>query len=181
MKITFKAPFTLIYTLAAVLIFFLFQQNGMPPRLFVLEGNFQFDNWQWYLSLIGYTLGHANLEHLMGNFSIILLLGPILEEHYGSKKLFLMVSLTGFITAMIHIFIWDYRLIGASGIVFMFIVLSSLLNIKRGEIPVTFVLIVILFLGKEILISFENDQISQFAHICGGVIGIFFGYYHKRT
>lgn len=181
MKITFNAPFTLIFTLAAVLVFVLFQINGLPPRVCILEGTFQPTNWRWYVSLFGYTLGHGNLEHLLGNFSIILLLGPILEEHYGTKKLVFMVSLTGFITAMIHILFWDYRLIGASGIVFMFIVLSSLLHIKGREVPITFILIVILFLGQEIFSSFNADNISQFAHITGGVIGMFFGYYHKKN
>ena len=181
MKITFNAPFTLIFTLAAVVVFVLFQQNGFPPRVCILEGTFQPTNWKWYMSLVAYTLGHGNLDHLLGNFSIILLLGPILEEHYGTKKLFLMVSITGFVTALIHIIFWDSKLIGASGIVFMFIVLSSLLHIKGKEVPITFILIVILFLGQEIFSLFKADHISQFAHISGGIIGMFFGFQQKRA
>jgi GlpG protein len=181
MKITFNAPFTLTFTLASVLVFFLFQHHGLPPRMCILEGTFQPAKWEWYVSLVGYTLGHGNLQHLLGNFSIILLLGPILEEHYGTKRVLYMVSLTGLITAAIHILFWDYSLIGASGIVFMFIVLSSLLHIKGREIPITFILIVLLFLGQEIFSSFKDDNISQFAHITGGVIGMFFGYFHKKA
>lgn len=181
MRITFNSPFTLTFTLLAVLVFVFFQRNGLPPSVCILEGTFQPFNWEWYISLFAYTLGHANLEHLLGNFSILLLLGPILEERYGTKKLFLMVSLTGLITAIIHIFFWDFKLIGASGIVFMFIVLSALLNIKGKEIPVTFILIVLLFLGQEIFSSFKADNISQFAHITGGIMGMFFGYYNKKS
>ena len=180
MKITFNAPFTLIFTIAAVLVFVLFQNHGLPPRPCILEGTFQPYDWEWYVSLFGYVLGHGNLEHLLGNFSIILLLGPILEEHYGTKRLIYMVSITGALTAIIHILFFDHRLIGASGVVFMFIVLSSLLHIKGREIPITFILIVFLFLGQEIFSSFKDDNISQFAHITGGVIGMFFGYFHKR-
>ncbi|MCE2713300.1 MAG: rhomboid family intramembrane serine protease, partial [Cryomorphaceae bacterium] len=134
----------------------------------------------WYPSLVGYTLGHANLEHLLGNFSIILMLGPILEEAYGTKKLLLMSLLTALITAIFHMMFWEHGLMGASGIVFMFIVLSSLINIKGKEVPLTFILVVFLFLGKEIYNAFSSDTISQFAHITGGIIGVIFGYYHKK-
>lgn len=180
MKITFNAPFTLIFTIAAICVFILFQHAETPPMPFVLPGEFMFKEPVWYLSLVGYTLGHANLEHLLGNFSIILMLGPILEEAYGTKKLFLMVSITGISTALFHMLFWDYGLMGASGIVFMFIVLSSLFNIKEKELPLTFILVVVLFLGKEIYNSFSSDTVSQFAHIAGGVTGVIFGYYHKK-
>jgi len=180
MKVTFNAPFTLVFTIAALVVFVLFQHAPSPPMPFVLPGEFMWKDPVWYASLVGYTLGHANLEHLLGNFSIILMLGPILEEAYGTKKLFLMVTITGISTAIFHMFFWDYGLMGASGIVFMFIVLSSLINIKGKELPLTFILVVVLFLGKEIYNAFGTDTVSQFAHIAGGVTGVIFGYFHKK-
>lgn len=180
MKVTFNAPFTLVFTISTVIVFILFQHAPDPPMPFVLPGEFMIKEPVWYASLVGYTLGHANLEHLLGNFSIILMLGPILEEAYGTKKLFLMVTITGISTAIFHILFWDYGLMGASGIVFMFIVLSSLINIKGRELPLTFILVVVLFLGKEIYNSFGDDAVSQFAHIAGGVTGVLFGYFHKK-
>lgn len=178
-KVTFNAPFTLIFTILAVCVFVLFHK-GDAPMPFVLPGEFMVKDAVWYPSLVGYTLGHANLEHLLGNFSIILMLGPILEEAYGTKKLLLMSLLTALITAIFHMMFWDHGLMGASGIVFMFIVLSSLINIKGKEVPLTFILVVSLFLGKEIYNAFSSDTISQFAHITGGIIGVIFGYYHKK-
>jgi membrane associated rhomboid family serine protease len=91
-----------------------------------------------------------------------------------------MVTITGISTAFFHMLFWDYGLMGASGIVFMFIVLSSLINIKDKELPLTFILVVVLFLGKEIYNSFGSDSVSQFAHIAGGVTGVVFGYFHKK-
>jgi membrane associated rhomboid family serine protease len=178
-KVTFNAPFTLIFTIAAVCVFILFHKNGAPLP-FVLPGEFLIKDAVWYPSLFGYTLGHASLEHLLGNFSIILMLGPILEEAYGTKKLLLMSLITALVTAIFHMMFWDHALMGASGIVFMFIVLSSLINIKGREIPLTFILIVVLFLGREVYNSFSSDSISQFAHVTGGFIGILFGYFHKK-
>lgn len=142
----------------------------------VLKGAFNVSNWKWYFSLFGYTLGHGSTEHLIGNLSLILLLGPILEEKYGSKKLFSMLLLTAFLTAIVHILFFSHSLIGASGIVFMMIVLVSLTNVKSGEIPITFVLIMLLYVGQEVYKSFDSDQVSQFAHILGGILGAIFGY-----
>jgi len=39
------------------------------------------------------------------------------------------------------------------------------------------ILIAVLFIGKEVIQSFASDQISQFAHIIGGICGSIFGYF----
>lgn len=181
MRITFNAPFTLLFSLAAVAFYFLFQADGSIPRIFVLQGDFQLTNWKWYVSLVGYTLGHGSIAHLFGNISIILLLGPIVERRYGTKRLLIMVSITGLVTALVHIIFWEHWLVGASGIVFMLIVLTTLVDIKGNELPFTFILIVLLYIGKEVFAIFDDDQISQFAHISGGVLGTIFGFAYKGT
>jgi rhomboid protease GluP len=84
--------------------------------------------------------------------------------------------ITAFVTGMLNVLLFNTGLIGASGIVFMLILLVSFTNVSRGEIPVSFIFIAFLFIGKEILQSFSDDQISQFAHIIGGVCGSFFGF-----
>ncbi|MFT5860032.1 MAG: membrane associated rhomboid family serine protease [Flavobacteriaceae bacterium] len=179
MKISFNAPFTVSFSLIAVAVYFLFQANGNIPRIFMLEGDFQLLNWKWYISLVGYTMGHGSVSHLIGNISIILLLGPFVERRYGIKRLLFMLSITGILTALVHITFWDHRLIGASGIVFMFFLLSSLIDMRGNVVPFTFVLILILFVGQEIVQSFQDDRISQFAHISGGVMGAIFGIVYR--
>jgi GlpG protein len=61
----------------------------------------------------------------------------------------------------------------------MYIVLVTLLNAKGKEIPLTFILVVLLYLGQEIYSSFQKDEISHFAHLFGGAMGAFWGYYKK--
>ena len=65
---------------------------------------------------------------------------------------------------------------GASGIVFMLILLTSLVNFKQGEIPLTFLLIVLVYIGKEIMGTFADDNISHTTHIVGGIVGAAFGF-----
>jgi GlpG protein len=104
-----------------------------------------------------------------------------LENKYGWKRLLIFSLITCFLTAILHIAFWDIGLLGASGIVFMFIILSSLMHIRENEIPITFILVTVLYLGQEVLASFQNDNISHFAHITGGLTGIYFGYFYKRA
>ena len=132
-----------------------------------------------YFRLFSHILGHSSWSHLTGNLTLVLLLGPILEERYGSRTVLIMILATALITGFVHIAVPlfdNMGLRGASGIVFMLIVLSSFVNVKRGTIPLTFILIATLYLGKEVVNVLQNDNISQMAHIVGGALGSFFGF-----
>ena len=147
--------------------------------IFILNGDFQESSPVWYISTLTYIFGHADFEHVIGNLSIILLLGPLVELKFGWQKFSLMVLSTAILTAILHTLLWDNGLIGASGIAFMLIVVTSLLNTRGKDIPITFILVVLLFLGQEIYSSFKNDQISHFAHLFGGAMGAFWGFYRS--
>jgi membrane associated rhomboid family serine protease len=54
--------------------------------------------------------------------------------------------------------------------------LNSFTGFKENHIPLSFILVALLFLGKEVINAFETDRISQFAHIAGGIAGSYFGY-----
>jgi membrane associated rhomboid family serine protease len=105
----------------------------------------------------------------------------MVEEKYGSKELFKMIIFTAFLTGFINITFSNNALLGASGIVFMLILLSSFANVKHGEIPLTLILVVIVFMGKEIFSGlFIQDNIAHSAHIIGGLCGGVFGYLKNR-
>jgi len=178
MKIRYNAPFSLSFSILCVLVLALSYITGgaSTTLLFsVYPSENLLDPFFW-IRLFGHVLGHANWEHLLSNLSFILLLGPILEEKYGSKIVLLMVLITAFCTGLLNILLFKTGLLGASGIVFMFIILASFTNIRSGELPLTFIAILIIYLSREIINSFQNDSISQFAHILGGTLGSIFGF-----
>lgn len=106
----------------------------------------------------------------------------MLEEKYGSKKLLLMMAVTALITGLINIiFFRGSVLLGASGIVFMFILLSSFVNMQKGTIPITLILVMIIYMGREFVNGIlQEDNISQTAHLLGGICGCIFGFKLKR-
>lgn len=125
-----------------------------------------------YVRLLGHVLGHANLSHYINNMMMLLLVGPMLEEKYGSKTLLEMIVITGLVNNML----FRSGLLGASGIVFMMIILSSVTSVKEGKIPLTLIVVVILYLGEQVAAGiFSADNISQLTHIVGGLCGGIFG------
>ncbi|QQS29433.1 MAG: rhomboid family intramembrane serine protease [Sphingobacteriales bacterium] len=178
MKITYNSPVVLSFTLICTIIMSLdsFSFEGLTRGLFTVYPDMDIADPLTYFRLASHSIGHADWGHLVSNLTLILLLGPMLEEKYGSKMLMIMMLITTLITGILSAAVFSSGLLGASGIVFMFILLSSLTNFKSGHIPLTFLLVMILFLGNEVISSFQEDNIAQFAHIIGGVCGGIFGY-----
>lgn len=180
LKIRYNAPVVLTFALLCTGLYFLndLLNNGLSD-LIMLSPGFDFGYIPDYISLVGHTLGHADLDHLLGNMTFILLIGPILEEKYGGRDLLGMMIITALVTALLNLIFFSSGLMGASGIVFMFILLVSFTGQEKGGIPISFILIVLLFIGKEVVSSFQQDNISQFAHIMGGIAGSVFGFLQK--
>ena len=131
-----------------------------------------------YTRFFTHVFGHEGLDHLLSNMVYLLLLGPMVEEKYGSEKTAVVIAVTAFATGIINYFFFPGdALCGASGVCFAFILLSSLTNFKKGEIPLTFIIVAVFFFGQQIVDSFTGpEDISYMAHIVGGITGAVFGF-----
>lgn len=131
-----------------------------------------------YVRFFGHVLGHADLNHFLGNMLLLLVVGPPLEEKHGSSTLLLGIALTALISGLLQFALFpNVALLGASGIVFMMIMLASLSGMANGRIPLTLVLVAMLYLGQEIhSILFVQDSVANFMHIVGGACGTAFGF-----
>jgi rhomboid protease GluP len=185
MRITYNSPVILTFAILCLLVRIADTLLGgnLIPAFFVLPGKeqFHFNYWLDYLRCFTYVIGHKDWLHLAGNFYVILLIGPILEEKYGSRRLLFMMILTTLFTATLHILVFSEGLLGASGIVFMLILLTPFAGAKAGTIPLTFILIAVLYLLQEFFNILKQDNISQFAHIAGGLLGSVFGFLGSRA
>jgi rhomboid protease GluP len=181
-KLTYNAPVTLTFAIVSATVLVLDSVTGMglTERFFSVGGSMNPGDPVDYLRLFTHVIGHADWSHLLANFAFILLLGPILEEKYGSGTLLVMMLVTALVTGLLNVLFLSTGLLGASGVVFMMILLVSFTNFRKGEIPLTFVLIVILYLAREVITAFQSDSVSQFAHIAGGLVGSLFGFLRPR-
>jgi membrane associated rhomboid family serine protease len=177
LKLHYNSPVVLTFAFVSAIILVINAVSAGSVTPFVSIGQpFSFANPLDWLRLFTHVLGHGSVAHLAGNLMLLLLLGPILEEKYGSGRLLTMMALTAAITGLLQVSLFDSSLLGASGIVFMLILLASITNAREGHIPLTMLLVVVLYLGQEIAASVRADNVSQFAHIVGGLCGAAFGF-----
>ena len=175
LRITYNAPVVLTFALLAVAVFVLLQVGPRDLQAWFVAWPKLVDV-HAYVGMFTHILGHASWEHLLGNFMLILLIGPILEERHGSRSLLLMILVTALVTGLATLVLSNHFVMGASGIVFMMILLASMANVRGGEIPLTFIAVATIYMGGEIVHSFHEDGISHMAHLVGGAVGAVFGF-----
>lgn len=177
-KIQYNSPVVLTFVAVSFCTLLLSKlSNGYSTRLFFSVYRSSLLDPLTYIRLFGHVLGHANWQHYTSNMMYILLLGPMLEERYGGKKLLFMFSIVAVTTGILNMLFFTTGLLGASGIVFMMIILSSIVSTKQGKIPLTLIIVTVLFIGQEVINGATiKDNISQLTHIIGGLCGGIFGF-----
>lgn len=178
-RLKYNAPVILTFAILCTVVLVFSEMTGYRyvADWFVTHRG-PLDSVRTYVTMFTYVLGHSSLEHFAGNMMLLLLTGPVVEEKYGSKNTLIIILFTAFLTAFANMVVTTDGLIGCSGIVFAFIILCSMTSFKRGEIPITMILVVGLYLGQEIMTGvLVKDNISQMAHILGGIAGAAFGFF----
>ena len=86
MKLKFNSPVILGFSLICVAVFVLDKVMVGTLMPYFTLGNVNTSSALSLLTLFTHVIGHASIEHLMGNLTFILLLGPIVEEKYGDSR-----------------------------------------------------------------------------------------------
>ncbi|MBO5571349.1 MAG: rhomboid family intramembrane serine protease [Ruminococcus sp.] len=179
MKISFNSPVVLTFSIICLAVLII---GTILPDQFMLKFfsvyRAPLSDPLTYFRFFSHICGHAGWDHFIGNITMLLVVGPMLEEKYGSKNILFVILATAFITGLFHfIFFTNSALLGASGVVFAFILLSSFTSIRDGRIPLTFILVVLIYIGGQIYDGiFVKDNVSNITHIIGGGVGSGLGY-----
>lgn len=182
-KIQYNSPVILTFALVSFVILVLGYLTGEASTglLFSVYRAPLSNPFTW-LRFLGHVLGHANYEHYLSNITLLLVIGPPLEERYGGRALLECMAATAVISGVVQFaFFPGTALLGASGIVFMMIILSSISGASNGRIPLTLILVYLIYVGGEIVSGLtQPDNISQLTHIIGGTCGAIFGLLLRR-
>ena len=182
-RITFNSPVILVFAAVCLVVMILNSiTKGSSNELLFMTYHSSLANPLTYLRFFTHVMGHTGWEHYIGNMAYILLLGPGLEEKYGPSRILEVMGITALATGLVnYIFFWNVALCGASGIVFAFILMTSFTSFKEGEIPVTVILVALIFIGQQVYEGiFVQDNVSNLSHIIGGVVGAVIGYVLNR-
>ena len=183
LSISFNSPVVLIFSLICLISLGLGAlTGGRTTTLFFSVYRSSLSDPLTYVRFIGHVFGHAGWDHLISNLMLLLIVGPMLEEKYGSVNLLFVILITAIVTGVVNfVFFPDVRLLGASGVVFAFILLSSFASMRAGSIPMTFLLVAIIYIGGQLYDGiFVQDNVSNLTHILGGAVGSLFGYLAGR-
>ena len=139
-KISFNSPVILGFTLFSLVALLLAQVTGGGTNdLFFSVYRAPLTDPLTWVRFFGHVLGHAGWQHFIGNIMLILVIGPLLEEKYGSGEV-------------------------------------SFVSVKEGEIPLTFLLVAVIYIGGEVINGiFIRDSVSNLSHIAGGAVGAVLG------
>lgn len=183
LSISFNSPVVLIFSLICLISLGLGVLTGeRTTTLFFSVYRSSLSDPLTYVRFIGHVFGHAGWDHLISNLMLLLIVGPMLEEKYGSVNLLFVILITAIVTGVVNfVFFPNIRLLGASGVVFAFILLSSFASMRAGSIPMTFLLVAIIYIGGQLYDGiFVQDNVSNLTHILGGAVGSLFGYLAGR-
>lgn len=183
-RVLFNSPVILWFSIICLIALVLgIVTGGWTNRMFFSVYRSSLTNPLTYVRFIGHIFGHAGWEHFIGNITLILVVGPLLEEKYGSSNILFVILTTSFVTGLVNfIFFPHVQLLGASGIVFALILLSSVSSIQEGSIPLTFILVAVIYIGGEMYSGiFVKDNVANLTHILGGIVGAGLGYIMNKS
>ena len=184
LKISFNSPVILSFTILCFLVMILnIITRGFTNQIFFSVYRSSLLSLWTYVRFFGHVLGHAGWSHFFGNITLILVVGPLLEEKYGSANMLFVVLATALTTGVVHfIFFPRVMLLGASGVVFAMILLSSFTCVKEGEIPLTFILVAVIYIGQQVYEGiFVQNNVSNLTHILGGMVGASLDYVMNKN
>lgn len=178
-KFDYNSPVILTYFFICLIILLIDKlcKGKFSATFFTTYKNDSLLNPLTYFKLVSHSLGHADWDHLYSNFIKILLIGPLIEEKYGSINLLIAMIITSLIIGIINKLFGKGGILGASGVAYMLILLSSFVNMENGKIPITLTLIILFFVVDEVIKLFrrKKDGVSHLGHITGAICGVVFG------
>ena len=184
LRISFNSPVVLTFTFICLVALLLGKlTNGASTAAVFSVYRSSLLSPLTYVRFFGHVFGHAGWDHFFGNITFLLVIGPMLEEKYSSENLLFVILCTALVTGLVNfIFFPHVQLLGASGVVFAFILLASFSGFRDGAIPATFLLVAVIYIGGQIYSAVTvEDNISNMAHIVGGAVGSVLGYIMEKN
>ena len=192
LKFVYDAPATLTFAFICIVLFavdtlLLKNQLGAnylsSPTTAGGKLAFMASNPLSYIRLITFAFGAVSASVLICNMIFILLLGPAMEERYGTIVIAIMMIVSALFSGVLNACFCKTSLSGCSAVIFMMIFLNSFVSLSKKKIPVSFVLVFILFVCREIFDLGEtlgsgtfDGGIKIIINIAGGLCGSLFAF-----
>ena len=177
--IRFNSPVILSFALLSLLALALHVvTNGLTTQTFFSSYHSSLYDPMTYLRFLTHVLGCVSFDEYATLMLPLLLIGPPLEEKYSGVTLAMTIAVTALVTGLVNYAMFrGNTLMGPSAVIFMLLILMSFTDMKKEGIPLTMVLVVIFYLGREVQAGMAvANHADQFINVVGGLCGIVFGF-----
>lgn len=185
LKFVYDAPVTLSFALVALLIFVLdtFAFKGSFSGQWLLtptaEGGvlpFAFSDFRSIVRLFLHVFGYTDAPFLICNLIFILLLGPSMEERYGSVIIGIMIFVAALFSGVLNACFCKVPACGAEPIVFMLVLLCTMMHLSRSNISASSLAVIALFICMLVLRKNPNGVVGVVIIAAGGLCGSLFAF-----
>lgn len=185
--VSYDAPVTLTFVLASIVFFLLssyvpFFKDNLSGWILISPTKagdliFNVKSPLSYIRMIFYVFGSTeNQLTFFSSLIFILLLGPAMEERYGSVIIGIMMGISTLFSGVLNTCFCDNGLTGCTCIVFMMIFLNAFLSMQKKKIPASFIVLFILFIVRGLMENNPNGSVGIIINICGGLCGSLFAF-----
>lgn len=114
-KLQYNSPVVLTFALLSLLALWLGRlTDGWTMQYLFSVWHSPLSDILTYPRMVLHVLGHADYSHYIGNMMMILVVGPGLEEKYGSRSLLGAILITALVSGIVHwAFFPESALLGA--------------------------------------------------------------------
>ena len=183
LKVSYDAPVTLSFVIICAVLFLLntyviksgalgnllasptSQAGGLP---FIVKQPLS------YLRLLLYIFGTADMNTLLTNLIMIIMLGPAMEERYGSVIIGLMIFVSALFSGVLNACFSADSLSGALPVICMMVFLNAFMAFSKKTVPLTFIFVIVLIAFMQIFSG--NNAIQIIICITGGLCGSLFAF-----
>ena len=193
-KVAYDAPVTLTFVIVCALIFLLNMLLAKSGKAVGLEKIFASPTSQAgvlpfipgaplsYVRLLFYIFGSGAAGNavaggaslLFTNLILIMLLGPAMEERYGSAIIGIMIFVSALFSGVLNACFCENCLVGAVPVVSMMIFLNAFMSFSKKKFPLSFAAVMVLFVLLQIFSGAGAVQII--ICIAGGLCGSLFAF-----
>lgn len=184
-KASFDSPFAISFVILSVLVmvFDLFVLKSKLNQTVLLSptspvGNlpFVFTDPSSYLRLVLCFFGYNDKSVFLCDLIFILLIGVKVEDRYGSIVIGIMSFVSILFSSVLTACFGKESCFGAGSVIFMMLILNILLNFSKNKVALSSVLILILFIVKEVLFQKSNGVLGVAIEAAGGLCGSLFAF-----
>ena len=193
-KVAYDAPVTLTFVIVCAIIFLLNMLLAKSGKAAGLEGLLASPTTQAgslpfivkqplsYLRLLLYIFGSGQAGGgvaggapvLFTNLILIMLLGPAMEERYGSVIIGIMIFVSALFSGVLNACFCEASLVGAVPVVSMMIFLNAFMSFSKKKFPLSFAAVMIFFVLLQIFSG--AGAVKIIICIAGGLCGSLFAF-----